>query len=347
MTDISAYVFGDDFVAEDVPRWVTPEGASRAVMDFLCDREITPGMRAYLAQHVGDDGADRLIRAALDERLSMENAPAAGRVIGEVVIAPALDALGDDAWGYSGQSEPGDYSDSPGAGEWAYRVDVDDIAAFNREAAPRLEGAQRLFEDLIATDWEYCESCDGWRPSEEEPCLDGCAVYRECPLCGSELDAEGVCTDRDCPFVACPVCADGVHGFPAPDREPWVANCEHLVLAESGEAPERFMLDAIKPPSSVTAPPGKDWFDSAAEIDLGPLGKELGLGKALATADLSEDEWTQQMLMFIASGVARVRSSQRIGSQIGVVTSWDADPAAFWAEVDRIVRAVRDHVGEA
>jgi hypothetical protein len=177
MTDISAYVFGDDFVAEKVPRWAIPEGSEAAISRFLCDRDdVTDGMRAYLAQRIGQDAADRLITAAVEQRLGFENAPAAHRAIGEVVIAPSLEALGDDAWGYAGESEPDDYSDSPGAGPWAYRIDVDDIAAFDREAAPRFEQLQQLFADFIATDWEYCEGCDGWRPGPDKPCLDGCPV---------------------------------------------------------------------------------------------------------------------------------------------------------------------------
>ncbi len=177
MTDIQAYVFGDDFVAEQVPRWAVPEGADATVRHFLCDRdEVTDGMRAYLARRVGEAAADRLIRTALEHRLSLENAPAAHRVVGEVVILPSLEALGDDAWGYAGEPEPENYSDSRGAGEWAYRIDVDDIAAFEREAAPRLKQAQQLFADLIAPDWEYCNECGGWRPRPDEPCLDGCPV---------------------------------------------------------------------------------------------------------------------------------------------------------------------------
>jgi hypothetical protein len=175
VTAIPAYVLGDDFVAERVPRWSIPGGADDAVSLFLCDRdEVTAGMRDYLARWVGDDAAASLIRATREQRLSFENAPAAHRVIGEVVIAPALDALGDDAWGYAGEPEPDDYSESPGAGEWAYRIDVDDIAAFDREAAPRLEPVLQLFADLAATDWEYCDGCGGWRPGADAPCLDGC-----------------------------------------------------------------------------------------------------------------------------------------------------------------------------
>ncbi len=112
----------------------------------------------------------------MDQRLSFENAPAAHRAVGEVVITPSLEALGDDAWGYAGEPEPENSSDSPGAGEWAYRIDVDDIAAFEREAAPRLKQVQHLFADLIATDWESCDACEGWRPGPDEPCLDGCPV---------------------------------------------------------------------------------------------------------------------------------------------------------------------------
>ncbi len=54
MTDISAYAFGEDFVAEDLPRWAIPDGADSAISRFLCDRDdVTDGMRAYLARRVG------------------------------------------------------------------------------------------------------------------------------------------------------------------------------------------------------------------------------------------------------------------------------------------------------
>lgn len=118
MIDISTYLWDHDFVPVGVPGWATPYGAVGAVTGFLCDRKITSGMRAYLAQHVGEDGEDRLIRAALDQRTFFGNARATCRVIGEVAVAPALDAFGYDAWGAQpGFRDPAECVRSMEAGE--------------------------------------------------------------------------------------------------------------------------------------------------------------------------------------------------------------------------------------
>ncbi len=172
-------------------------------------------------------------------------------------------------------------------------------------------------------------------------------VGKPCPWCDAELDQRGVCTDRDCPFVACPVCADGVHGFPAPERLPWRANCPHLVIAESGEESERYIIESAEPSQPVLAAPSDEWFDIAAELDLTALGRSLGLGPALATAYLRREGWTQEILGVVGGPVARARSCPSLCSQMGVATTWDQDPVAFWGEVDRTIAGLIAHVNAA
>ncbi len=104
------------------------------------------------------------------------------------------------------------------------------------------------------------------------------------------------------------------------------------------------MVDALAPPGDVVSPPSEDWFDAAADMDLGPLGESLGLGRALGTADLDPENWTQQVLELVAAPLARSRACMVLGSQLGVVTVWDPHPDDYWAEVDRVVRLVTAHV---
>jgi hypothetical protein len=167
---------------------------------------------------------------------------------------------------------------------------------------------------------------------------------RPCPWCDSGLDDRGVCTDRDCPFVACPVCADGAHGYPIPERLPWTANCAHLVIAESGEEMERYLVESAEPSALVLDAPPDEWFDLADELDLTAFGTSLGLGSALATVQFTSEGWTQDILGALGGPAARSRSSAVLVSQMGVATTWDADPIAFWGDVDRAVASLIAHV---
>jgi hypothetical protein len=164
-----------------------------------------------------------------------------------------------------------------------------------------------------------------------------------CPLCDADLDASGVCTSVDCPFVACPVCraagtaGEVVSGYPASFVDG--SACGHLVMFEQGEASPRYSLDdAPGAPASVVAPPETTWFEE--EYDLTEVAVANGLSVS-EQPDFTPEDWTDQVLGWIGTAVAMQEQAQRTINQFGAILTWSSEPTAFWSRVDAVLEAVR------
>lgn len=165
----------------------------------------------------------------------------------------------------------------------------------------------------------------------------------ECPECGSDLQPDGLCSDIDCPFVACAVClADdpqandrGVMGFPPPAGR---AACGHLVMCEQGEVDPRFVLD-ITPgvPNVITDPPDEGWFDHERVLD--GIASALDLDTT-AAPDLDGEHWSDSLIEWIGVPLAERHGAHVVANQFGWTHYWLRDPAGFWREVAEAVQLV-------
>jgi hypothetical protein len=168
----------DFIVGQNIPQDL-PEGLRGSLQEFIGERtELTPGMRIWLEARLGAKATARIAKAAEGWWFWQEEASSPINVlVGLVVLSPALDDLPDDAWWFAGDGPPDDWDDNPGGGLWGHPIVVADRSTLDDAQAPYLSALARLAEDLTATDWVYCESCDGLRPGEDSRCLDGCPVY--------------------------------------------------------------------------------------------------------------------------------------------------------------------------
>ena len=167
----------DVVIAQNIPADL-PDNLSDALHSFFSDRDaLTAGMSAWLSTRVGPASTARIAQALEEGIFFREEAMSATCVLtGQVALAPALDDLGDGAWWFAGDGPPEGWDDNPGGGIWGWPIHVADLSALRAAQAPYLPVLARLASDLAAADWTECDACGGVRPTEDEPCLDGCAV---------------------------------------------------------------------------------------------------------------------------------------------------------------------------
>jgi len=153
-----------------------PDGLSDALHDFAGDRkELSPGTVAWLATKSDEDTAQRFAAAIADgslfapgdEGMSLEQ-----RYVGVMAVAPALEAIGDDGWGFGGSGEPDEF-DNP-MGSWADPVVVYDTERYAGALEVPLSGALRLARALGAGSWSTCDVCDDPLDAEMDACVNGC-----------------------------------------------------------------------------------------------------------------------------------------------------------------------------
>lgn len=180
LSGVTVGVMFDDphfIVANRIPKDL-PEGLNGALRAFIGERtELTPGMQSWLEARVGAGATARIARAAEGWWFWQEEASSAVNVlVGLLVLDPALDDLDDDSWWFRSSGAPAGW-DPRGGGLWGDPIMVADRSALDDAQAPYLSALAQLAKDLTADDWVDCESCDGLRPGEDNPCLDGCPVH--------------------------------------------------------------------------------------------------------------------------------------------------------------------------
>jgi hypothetical protein len=164
-------------VSQDIPAGL-PDGLRDALHEFIGERTaFTDGMTTWLEARIGAKATARIAEAAEAWWFWQEEAGSPINVlVGLVVLSPALDDLPDDAWWFAGDDPPEGGVDNPGAGLWGYPILVADRSTLNDAQTPYIAALRTLAKDFVEEDWAYCESCDGLRPGEDRPCLDGCPV---------------------------------------------------------------------------------------------------------------------------------------------------------------------------